>query len=116
MSERLWVVNASPIISLASIDQAHILSNSCDRMIIPQAVEHEILDEPDDDLAKQWIKTTGQHGYTTLDRLCRLLPHGISAQAKALYFPGAASIRNINRWLMIWPRGSLPKPLRPSGF
>ena len=29
-------------------------------MIIPQAVEHEILDGPDDDVAKQWIKTTGQ--------------------------------------------------------
>ena len=60
MSERRWVVNASPIISLANIGQAHILPNSCGRMIIPQAVEQEILDGPDDDLAKQWIKTTGR--------------------------------------------------------
>lgn len=30
------------------------------QMIIPQAVEQEILDGPDDDLAKHWIKTTGQ--------------------------------------------------------
>ena len=60
MSKRLWVVNASPIISLANIEQAHLLLDSCDRMIIPQAVAQEILDGPDDDLAKQWLKTSGQ--------------------------------------------------------
>lgn len=60
MSKRLWVVNASPIISLATIEQAHLLSDSCEQMIIPHAVEQEILDGPDNDLAKRWIMTTGQ--------------------------------------------------------
>jgi predicted nucleic acid-binding protein len=60
MSNRLWVVNASPIISLANIEHAHLLPDSCDQLIIPRAVEHEILDGSDDDLAKHWISTTGQ--------------------------------------------------------
>ena len=60
MPERLWVVNASPIISLANIEQAHLLPESCDQIIIPQTVEQEILDGPDDDLAKQWLSTSGQ--------------------------------------------------------
>jgi predicted nucleic acid-binding protein len=60
MSKRLWVVNASPIISLANIEHAHLLPDSCDQMIIPRVVEHEILDGSDDDLAKHWISTTGQ--------------------------------------------------------
>ncbi len=60
MSKRLWVVNASPIISLANIEHAHLLPDSCDQMIIPNAVEQEILDGSDDDLAKHWITTTGQ--------------------------------------------------------
>ena len=42
MPERLWAVNASPIISLANIEHAHLLPDSCDRMIIPRAVEQEI--------------------------------------------------------------------------
>ncbi|XCN72908.1 MAG: DUF3368 domain-containing protein [Candidatus Electrothrix aestuarii] len=60
MSERLWVINASPIISLANIEHAHLLPESCDRMIIPRAVEQEILNGSDDDLAKHWISTIGQ--------------------------------------------------------
>lgn len=60
MPERLWTVNASPIISLANIGHAHLLLESCDRMIIPRAVEQEILDGSDDDLAKHWISTAGR--------------------------------------------------------
>jgi predicted nucleic acid-binding protein len=60
MSSRLWVVNASPIISLANIEHAHLLPDLCDQLIIPRAVEHEILDGSDDDLAKHWILTAGQ--------------------------------------------------------
>jgi predicted nucleic acid-binding protein len=60
MPNRLWVVNASPIISLANIAHAHLLPGSCDQLIIPRAVEQEILDGSDDDLAKHWMSTTGQ--------------------------------------------------------
>lgn len=60
MSKRLWVVNASPIISLANIEHAHLLPESCEQMIIPHAVKRELLDDTHDDLAKHWIATTGQ--------------------------------------------------------
>ncbi len=60
MSNRLWVVNTSPIISLANIEHAHLLPDACDQLVIPRAVEYEILDGVDDDLAKHWISTTGQ--------------------------------------------------------
>ncbi|MCI5132487.1 MAG: DUF3368 domain-containing protein, partial [Candidatus Electrothrix sp. EH2] len=56
----LWTVNASPIISLANIEHAHLLPESCDQMIIPRVVEQEILDGSDDDLVKHWISTAGR--------------------------------------------------------
>lgn len=60
MSNRLWVVNASPIISLANIGHAHLLTDLSGHLIIPRAVEHEILDGSDDDPAKHWMSTTGR--------------------------------------------------------
>ncbi len=60
MPSNLWVVNASPIISLANIEYTHILPDSCNHLVIPLAVEREILNGPDDDRAKQWIMTTGR--------------------------------------------------------
>lgn len=60
MPDRLWVVNASPIISLANIGYANLLPDMCDQLVIPRAVEHEILDGTDDDLAKHWMSTAGQ--------------------------------------------------------
>lgn len=53
MFRRLWVINSSPIISLANIGYADILPGSCEHLVIPNAVEKEILDGPDDDHAKQ---------------------------------------------------------------
>ncbi len=58
--KRLWVVNASPIISLANIGYANILIESCNHLVIPQALETEILAGPNDDPAKQWIMATGK--------------------------------------------------------
>ena len=45
---------------LANIEHAHLLPDSCHRMIIPHAVEQEILDGSDDDLATHWISTVGR--------------------------------------------------------
>jgi predicted nucleic acid-binding protein len=59
MPDRLWVVNASPIISLANIGYANLLPDMCDQLVIPRAVEHEILAGTDDDLAKHWMSSTG---------------------------------------------------------
>lgn len=59
-SKRLWVVNASPVISLANIGYANILIEACNHLVIPQAVEAEMLAGPDNDLAKQWIMSIGK--------------------------------------------------------
>ncbi len=59
-SKLLWVVNASPIISLANIGYANILIESSSHLVIPQAVETEILAGPDNDPAIQWIQDPGK--------------------------------------------------------
>lgn len=73
MPERLWVVNASPVISLANIEHAHLLPDSCDRMIIPRAVEQEILNGSDDDLAKHWISTAGRQWVRDIEPVSPLI-------------------------------------------
>jgi predicted nucleic acid-binding protein len=60
LSDIRWVVNASPIISLAKISQVHILPKLCADLLIPQAVAQEIEDGPEDDPAKQWLRTFGK--------------------------------------------------------
>lgn len=58
MPERLWVVNSSPIISLAKIRHLHILPALCGKMfVVPRAVEQELLAGPEDDPARCWITT-----------------------------------------------------------
>lgn len=48
MAER-WVVNASPLILLAKIDQLHLLSALAGQVIIPSAVADEVNAGPSDD-------------------------------------------------------------------
>jgi predicted nucleic acid-binding protein len=57
---RRWVVNASPIITLAKIDQINLLAQLCDEMVIPQGVAIEIEQGDYDDAASSWIRTEGQ--------------------------------------------------------
>jgi len=47
----VWVVNASPIITLAKIGQQSLLEKLCDRLIVPESVAQEILAGPTDDPA-----------------------------------------------------------------
>ncbi|PSN18162.1 DUF3368 domain-containing protein [filamentous cyanobacterium CCP5] len=57
---RRWVVNASPIITLAKIGQIGLLSQLCDEMVIPQGVVEEVQQGNYDDAALSWIRSEGQ--------------------------------------------------------
>ncbi len=57
MSER-WVVNASPIIALAKIDQQDILLALADEIVAPQAVVDEINAGPTDDPARRFLASS----------------------------------------------------------
>jgi len=54
-----WVVDASPIISLTSINKASFLIELCDELLIPKGVAEEIDRGPEDDPAKIWLKRYG---------------------------------------------------------
>lgn len=60
MSEKLWVVNASPLISLAKISQIELLPKISDQMIIPMQVAQEIDQGPENDLARIWLMHQGK--------------------------------------------------------
>ena len=51
MSET-WVVNASPVITLARIGQLRLLEELSELLLVPEAVATEILAGPDDDSAR----------------------------------------------------------------
>jgi predicted nucleic acid-binding protein len=55
-----WVVNASPIISLAKIDRIDLLSNLCDEVVIPQGVADEINLGGYTDSAVIWLQQLDQ--------------------------------------------------------
>jgi len=55
-----WVVNASPIISLAKIDRIHLLHELCDEVVIPQGVADEIKLGGYTDSAAIWLQQSGQ--------------------------------------------------------
>lgn len=60
MSKRYWVVNASPIITLAKVGQASWLEALCAALIIPTAVAAEISAGENADAGKQWLTGSGQ--------------------------------------------------------
>jgi len=54
MAER-WVVNASPLIVLAKVRHAHLLSALTDEVVVPQMVVDEINAGPAEDPARAWL-------------------------------------------------------------
>ena len=54
-----WVVNASPIISLCSINKASFLTELCDELLIPKGVAEEIDRGTEDDPARIWLEEYG---------------------------------------------------------
>jgi predicted nucleic acid-binding protein len=60
VSERKWVVNASPLILLASVDHLPLLDALCADMVVPAAVAREIRAGPRKDAAQRWLEGEGQ--------------------------------------------------------
>jgi len=54
MTER-WVLNASPLIVLAAVEQDDLIHQLADQVVVPQAVADEILAGPVDDRARHQI-------------------------------------------------------------
>ena len=57
---RKWVVNASPLITLAKISQINLLTQLCSEIVIPNGVVQEINIGTDDDPAKIWVSNEGR--------------------------------------------------------
>ena len=60
MKARKWVVNASPIITLAKISRQSLLLDLSTEVVIPQEVYDEICAGPKDDPAVRWLKKDGR--------------------------------------------------------
>ena len=59
---RTWVVNASPLITLAKIGQISLISELCHETVIPAGVAQEINSSPDEnDPAKVWSCPTARN-------------------------------------------------------
>ena len=56
MAER-WVVNASPLIVLSKINRQHLLTELAAETVIPEAVALEIEAGPEDDPARQFLRS-----------------------------------------------------------
>jgi predicted nucleic acid-binding protein len=52
----IWVVNASPVITLAKVGQLHLLHDLCKELLVPEAVVAEILAGPPSDPARLAIE------------------------------------------------------------
>jgi predicted nucleic acid-binding protein len=52
----VWVVNASPVITLAKIECLHLLRDLCAELLIPEPVAAEILAGPPSDPARQALE------------------------------------------------------------
>lgn len=59
MSKRIWGVNASPLIALASIGQASLLEHLCQTLVIPEAVAVEVCAGSPQDAARRWLESRG---------------------------------------------------------
>ena len=58
MAER-WVLNASPIIVLGKVGQAHLFAELAEDLVVPTAVMDEITARPADDPARLYLQEPG---------------------------------------------------------
>ena len=56
MSERRWVVNASPVILLGKVGHLGLLEALCAQLIVPAAVVTEVCAEPHRDAGQDWLQ------------------------------------------------------------
>ena len=74
MSEREWVVNASPVILLGKVGHLGLLEALCAQMIIPVAVVTEVCADPHLDAGQDWLRDQAQayvHDAGPVDPLIR---------------------------------------------
>lgn len=69
VSRKRWVVNASPLITLASIAQVTLLERLCPDMVIPAAVAAEIRAGLPQDAARCWLESAGKQYIHPVDSL-----------------------------------------------
>jgi predicted nucleic acid-binding protein len=60
VSDRKWVVNASPVILLADVGHVKLLTTLCPTLVIPETVAKEIHAGPYEDTAQRWLNSAGQ--------------------------------------------------------
>jgi predicted nucleic acid-binding protein len=53
-----WVINASPLIVLCSIQYEHLLFRLADEIVVPRAVANEIAQGPSEDKARQLLSAS----------------------------------------------------------
>ena len=56
VSERRWVVNASPVILLGKVGHLGLLEALCSQLIVPAAVVTEVCAEPHRDAGQDWLR------------------------------------------------------------
>ena len=56
MSDRKWVVNASPVILLGKVGHLDLLEVLCADMVVPTAVETKVCAEPHRDAGQDWLR------------------------------------------------------------
>lgn len=56
MSERRWVLNASPVILLGKVGQIGLLEALCGEMVIPAALAAEVRAGPRHDESQSWLE------------------------------------------------------------
>ena len=116
---RRWVVNASPLIVLASIAQVSLLERLCPDMVIPAAVAIEVGAGLPQDAARRWLESVGAryiHPVASLDPVIAAWDLGAGETEVltwARYQPGSEAIlddraaRNCALTLQIPVRGTL---------
>ena len=70
---RRWLVNASPLISLAKISQIDLIVELCSEVIVPSGVVQEINSGADDDPAKIWLRNKGNSLIRQVDTVHQLV-------------------------------------------
>lgn len=56
MRDRKWVCDASPIILLAKVGRADLLLSLSDALMVPAAVEQEVVAGPAKSPARRWLQ------------------------------------------------------------
>jgi len=56
LTER-WITDSSPLIALAAVGEAHLLTEIPDELIVPEGVAAEVLDGPPEDSARHLVES-----------------------------------------------------------